>query len=98
MRAAPPTARARRPGRPRGAVAAPSAPVAAGPRPAGRLLPRRLLAAQVAVPGGGGHALGVEPAGELLGDGDTAVFAAGAADGEGQVPLALAAVAGDEHA
>ena len=51
---------------------------------------RPLLAAQVAVAGGGGEPLGREPAGELLGDGDAAVLAAGAAHGEGQVPLALA--------
>src|SRR3954454_3693536 len=58
---------------------------------------RLLLAAEVAVAGHRGHALGGQPAGELLGDGDAAVLPAGAADGEGQIALALAAVPGHQH-
>src|SRR5438046_6661687 len=46
--------------------------------------------AQVAVLGGGDQAQSLQPGGQLLGDGDAAVLAAGTADGHGQVPLALA--------
>src|SRR3954454_16594855 len=70
------------------------------PRPAGARRSTRspLLAAQVAVAGGGGEPLAGEPAGELLGNGHAAVLAARAADGEREVPLALPPVAGDEQA
>src|SRR3954451_24243138 len=64
-------------------------------RPGGSRRP--LLAAQVAVPSGGGEAFGGEAPGELLGDGHAAVLPPGAAHRERQVTLALTPIAGDQQ-
>src|SRR3954447_5993759 len=63
------------------------------PRPSCRCSFLGSFAAQVSVDDTDVDTVGAQPAGELLGDGDTAVLAAGATNGQRRVVLALAGVA-----